>query len=411
MRFISHKKWIITTAALCVAITALALEAPKIRRDAPKDTSISAATKNRAAASNKKADSNQLLVTVLEVSKQTQQAIVTGYGEATAKWTTELTAEVSGRVDYVSDQLLAGSSFNKGDVLAKINSVDYESELATALSDLATAEVAYLEQERETKQANERWKLSGLAGTPSALTLQTPQLAKALAAHESAKASLAKAKKNVERTKIIAPYNGRVSSRIINPGGFVSAGSVIAKVFATDVVEINVSLNEQQFALIGSEDQAIGKLVNLVDTADDQSQWSAKVVRFQYHINSTERTRNLVLSVNSIQAEKYLMPGTFVKASIPGKSINDLLKIPGSALSRDGYIWYVEDNSLQRFKADIAYRKDDYIVVNGLAEKNSLHIVRYPQSAFIPGQMVTTELFENNKQVTGDSLKFKGARS
>ena len=166
MRFISHKKWIIATVVLCVAITALALEAPKIRGDAPKDATISAATKNRAAAPNKKADSNKLLVTVLEVSKQTQQAIVTGYGEATAKWTTELTAEVSGRVDYVSDQLLAGSSFNKGDILAQINSVDYESELATAISDLATAEVAYLEQERETKQANERWKLSGLSGTP-----------------------------------------------------------------------------------------------------------------------------------------------------------------------------------------------------------------------------------------------------
>ena len=268
------------------------------------------------------------------------------------------------------------------------------------------------------------------------MTLQTPQLAQASAALESAKASLAKAKKNVERTKIIAPYNGRVSSRIINPGGFVSAGSVIAKVFATDIVEINVSLNEQQFALIGSEDQAIGKLVNLVDTADDQSQWNAKIVRFQYHIDSTERTRNIVLSVNSIQAEKYLMPGTFVKASIPGKSINDLLKIPSSALSRDGYIWYAEDGLLQRFKADIAFRKDDYLVVNGLAEDHTLNIVRYPQSAFIPGQMVNAELmenpqlvsespqvisektdkitlknFEDNKHVTQDSLTNKGARS
>ncbi|MES9851543.1 MAG: hypothetical protein ABW170_06880 [Candidatus Thiodiazotropha sp. L084R] len=74
----------------------------------------------------------KLLVTVVDVKPETQQPLVTGFGEVEARWTTELTAEVSGQVDYVSDKLLSGSHFDKGDVLVKINAVDYESEVAQA---------------------------------------------------------------------------------------------------------------------------------------------------------------------------------------------------------------------------------------------------------------------------------------
>ncbi|MGB0467845.1 MAG: efflux RND transporter periplasmic adaptor subunit [Pontibacterium sp.] len=334
---------------------------------------------------------SQLLVTVVDVHKQTQQPLVVGYGEASARWTTELTAEVSGRVDHISEKLLAGSAFKKGDVLARINRVDYESELAAARANVATAKVTYLEQQRETQQAKKRWELSGLSGTPSALALQTPQLAKALASLESAKAALTKAEKNLTRTQIIAPFNGRVSSRTISLGGYVNAGTPIAKAFATDVVEINIALNDQQFALIGSEEEAINAFVTLVDTADSRAQWTAKIARFQYHIDSTERTRNLVLEVSRDHAAENLMPGTFVKAFIPGKSVEGLVKLPASALSRDGYIWHVEDGVLQRFKADISYRKDDYLVAKGPGTKSSLQIVRYPQSAFLPGQAVNAK--------------------
>ena len=353
---------------------------------------------------------NRILVTTVHAQAQTQQPLLIGYGEVTARWTTELTAEVSGQIDHVSTKLLAGSLFNKGDVLARINAVDYESDLAAAKADLATAKVAYLEQQRETQQAKKRWKLSGLSGTPSALTLQTPQLAQALASKKSAEAALAKAQKNLARTEILAPFNGRVSSRNINPGGYVAAGTALAEVFSTDVIEINIPLTDQQFSLLGSEDEAINRAVTLKntshsstdDTQDNTKEWTAKIARFQYHIDSTERTRNLVLEVSNNQAAEYLMPGTFVKAFIPGKSTDGLVKVPASSLSRDGYIWHVENDVLHRFKANIAYRKDDYIVLQGLDAAVKLQVVRYPQSAFLAGQAVNSQTVADKSNTPSD---------
>lgn len=334
---------------------------------------------------------NKLLVSVVDIRSQTQRPIVTGFGEVSAKWTTQLTAQVSGQVDVISEKLLVGKAFKKSNVLAKINNIDYQMNLASAQADVASAQLSFLEQQRETQQAQERWTLSGLMGKPSSLTLQLPQLENAQAALNSAKAALVKAKKDLDRTHIRAPYNGRVSSRNINLGGYVSAGTVIAEIFADDIMEISIALNEQKFALLGNEKQLINQKVQLEDTTNPNNTWTATIARFQYHIDSTNRTRNIVLQVDTKKTHQSLLPGTFVKAFIKGQAMNDLVKIPASALSRDGYIWHVNNDLLHRFKADIAYRKDDYLVVKTLNQESQLSIVRYPQAGFVNNQAVNTQ--------------------
>jgi len=393
MNFISNKKTIIASLAIIAGLLgALFLlpgsSVPFLSQAKAQTQSPSGENGPPPKDRESKPATQKLLVTVVDVKPETQQPLVTGFGEVEARWTTELTAEVSGQVDYVSDKLLSGSHFNKGDVLVKINAVDYESEVATAEADVAAANVVYLEQQQETRQAKERWELSGLSGTPSNLTLQTPQLSEALASLNSAKAALAKAKKDLARTKIVAPFNGRVSERNIDLGGYVSTGSSIATLFSTDVMDVNVALNEKQFALIGDEPQAVNKSVNLTNTADKQGQWTGRIARFQYHVDSTERTRNLVLTLNAEDNENALLPGTFVKAVIPGKNLDTLIKLPASALSPDGYIWYVKDEVLARFTANLVYQVDDYLVVKAPEMSSTLQVVRHPQMAFLPGQAV-----------------------
>jgi len=378
-----HKKWLITLAIILTLGLLAFLLSPKIpAQPLPENANASQPVKST---------NNHLLVSVVDTLVQAQKPMISGFGQATAKWDTQLTSEISGRVDFVSDQLLVGSAFKKGDVLAKINAVDYQSEVDSAKSDVATAQLNFLEQQRETQQAKERWTLSGLSGEPSDLALQMPQLTEAKALLQSTKSALIKAQKDLQRTHISAPFDGRVSARNINPGGYVSSGTVVADIYASATMEINIPLNEQQFALLGNEDKMINQNVTLTDTASSNQQWQARVARFEYHLDSDARTRNLVLQVNASPTQKPLLPGTFVKVNIKGAKINNLIKLPASALARDGYIWYVKDQQLQRFKAQISYRKDDYLVVKSQANMSDVKIVRYPQSAFLPGQSVNAQ--------------------
>lgn len=333
-----------------------------------------------------------ILVSIVSATgNKVEVPMIEGFGTAQALWNTSLTAQVSGRVDHVNEKLLVGSHFEKGDVLAQLNDIDYQSLLASAKAVVAAANVNFLEQQHLTKQARERWQLSGLGGTPSELTLQIPQLQQAKAELEAAQAAVSKAQQDLKRTRITAPFNGRVASRSISPGSYVSDSTELAQVFATDNIEVEVALNEQQFSLLGDEQEALQRSVKLIDSADSQRSWNATIVRFQYQIDDSNRSRKLVLSVNNTQQTTDLLPGTFVKAFIPGEAQNDLLKLPASALSRDGYIWYVENGLLQRFRANTVYSNQDYILVripNKVDSTIALDIVRYPQSGFLPGQAV-----------------------
>ncbi|OOV86079.1 efflux RND transporter periplasmic adaptor subunit [Oceanospirillum linum] len=377
----SSKKTIISIAIAAVVVAGfIALELRPV-------TSSQA---SQPAASQPVETSNAVLVSVVTTTSGTTEApVIEGFGTAQALWNTTLSAQVKGQVESVSEKLLVGSAFNKGDELARINDIDYLSLLATAKADLAAAKVNFLEQQQQTEQAQERWQLSGLEGSPSDLVLQLPQLQQAKDELEAAQAAVNKARQDLKRTRITAPFNGRVASRNISLGTYVNVGSEVAQVFATNNVEVEIALNGQQFSLLGEEKEALQRSVQLIDSADSSRSWSAKIVRFQYQVDDTNRSRKLVLQVNNQQQSTDLLPGTFVKAFIPGKTLSGLLKLPASALSREGYIWHVKDGLLQRFRADTVYSNNDYIMVHSPnAEDTSvpLNIVRYPQSGFLPGQ-------------------------
>lgn len=220
--------------------------------------------------------------------------------------------------------------------------------------------------------------------------MQLPQLQQSKDELDAAQAAFKKAEQDLKHTRIIAPFNGRVASRSISPGSYVDAGSEVAQIFATNNVEIEVALSEQQFSLLGDESEALQRSVKLIDSADSHRTWDAQIARFQYQIDDTNRSRKVVLQVNNQQQSADLLPGTFVKAFIPGKTLDDLLKLPVSALSREGYIWYVEDGLLQRFRPSTIYSNSDYIIMHSPSNEETptpLKVVPYPQSGFLPGQM------------------------
>ena len=72
----------------------------------------------------------------------------------------------------------------------------------------------------------------------------------ARAAVLSAKAQLERARTDLERTRIRAPYEGQVLEQNVDVGQFVSPGTVLGRVYATDYVEIRLPLSSRQLAFV-----------------------------------------------------------------------------------------------------------------------------------------------------------------
>ena len=188
-------------------------------------------------------------VATLEARRSEYQVQVPSQGTVIPRTESQLVVEVSGRVTEISPQLISGGFFNEGEMLLRIDPRDYE--LATAQADLnvAAANRRLAEEQADAEVARKEWERMG-RGEPTALTLREPQVAEAKANLISAQAMLERARRDLERTTILAPYSGRVRSKSVDLGQFVNLGSPVATIYATDFAEVRLPLADEELAFV-----------------------------------------------------------------------------------------------------------------------------------------------------------------
>lgn len=338
-------------------------------------------------------------VTVIEVDAQSYTAEVKGYGEAAAHYEITYSSEISGRVSSVADGFETGRLVKAGEVLASLENTAYRQAVAQAESDLAQAKLDLLEEQRTGEQARLEWERSGLEGEPnSTLVLREPQLAAAEAVVENAEYSLQKAQLDLQKTVITAPFDALIVSRDIQPGSYVQAGSSVATLYSTDRVEIEIPLSVSQWLnlpkLSNAELEQLDSRwqVELFDT-EGQNSWQGYVIRVEQHVDTESRQRALVVAVDKpFEQEVGLFPGTFVQASIDGRIMNDTWALPASAISQEGDIWYVDDNSQLNKSAAVKYfERADTVYIEPMEGVDSAQILKRPLTNYVVGQQVVAK--------------------
>ena len=94
-------------------------------------------------------------VKIEKISPQSIDIIIKSQGTIIPQKESQIFPEIIGPVIYVSSKLYKGSSFNKGDVLARIDSKDYELDIKSAESTLAAAKTRLSFEEAESNSAKE----------------------------------------------------------------------------------------------------------------------------------------------------------------------------------------------------------------------------------------------------------------
>ncbi len=349
---------------------------------------------NRPPAPMKEASVQHPDVSVVSVTHQSVNAVVEAYGAAAPHFELTLTSQVSGQVEKLAAGFEPGLRIKKGDILATLEQSDYKAAVAAAEQDLSDARLALLEEERKALQAKAEWDASGISGTPSSpLVLRKPQLAAAKAAVAKAKANLTTARKNLGYTRITAPFDALVVERHIAPGSFLQIGTTVAVLYSTDTVEIAVSLSADAWQSLPEADVLTsGQWPVTLTHVQTKQQWRGRVIRSEQHLDDTSRQRRLILAVeHPFDADPALLPGTFVKADVTGRRLDNIWKLPGSAFSQKGEIWYIaKDNTLATFSATPLFSDAEsvYISPPEALVSQSQQIVVHPLSSYLKGMVV-----------------------
>lgn len=268
---------------------------------------------------------------------------VTTQGEVRPRSTINLTPQVGGKLAYLSPNFLAGARFKQGEVIARIESIDYDLKLTQANANIAQAQTVLTRELSEADIARKDWDDLG-QGTPSPLTLRTPQLAEARANLAAAQAAFDTAKLAQSRTIIHAPFDGRVLERSVSVGEYVGANQTLGRIFATDIADITLPLTDQDLAVLGigigfsASRNTPAPLVALsANVSGALHTWQATLTRTSPNYDTKTRT----LLAHAELKDPYgkgadhgtpLANGLYVKATIQGPTIENSIIIPRNAL-------------------------------------------------------------------------------
>ena len=309
---------------------------------------------------------------VLELKREDYQVEIPSQGNIRAHGLVNLTAEVAGKVQAIYPSFEEGAFFSKGDILLEINPIDLQVALISAQAQVASAQLNLEKEEALAEQARLDWKDLGYEDEPSALVRREPQLKAARQGLLLAEAQEESALRNLERTKVTAPFDGRVLRRTVGAGQSIGPSTALAEIFATDYSEVRLPLSTLNLRDITLPEDASDPplVVTLRDGLDDQSstEWSARILRTEGALDANTLELFAIARIEDpfgLRSEQPpLRVGQPVIASIPGKTLEDVFVIPREAVSQLSRIRIVDPTTM---KLDSSYIRplhsdDDHII-------------------------------------------------
>ncbi len=313
------------------------------------------------------------LVEVQAIQFSNHRVRVEGMGTVRPAREIALFPQVKGAIKGVSPAFVPGGRFQSGDVILHIDPSDYELIVRQRAGDLQQAEGNLKLELGQQSIALHEFELLGQAidEKDRDLVLRLPQLQTVRAEVEKAKAALAQAKRDLERTKITAPFNAIVRTRDVDLGESVGTATRLATLVGTDEYWIEVLIPVNQLAWIaipglkGTQQGAPAQIHNPTAWGSETSR-QGTVLRLAGDLEEAGRMARLFVSVPDPLADSLppLLIGAFVRVDITGQDLNQVAAIDRKLLRDGDAVWIMNaKDQLEIRPVGIAFRGRDHVYV------------------------------------------------
>lgn len=320
-------------------------------------------------ASKKPPEKAARLVITSAVNAGNHSVELLGYGVVQAEQQITLQAQVSGTVKAIGPKFVPGASFRKGEVLAELDNTDYRIELQVAQAALAQAQSNLTSEQGNQVVAQADFQLLGLPADERerALILRKPQLEAAKAAVQSAQAGVDRARVNLERTVLRAPFDGVVVSRQAGVGAQVNAATALGVLASSQNYWVSVAVPQADLKWINFPAQGkAGSTVCVNDTSTASTAChKGRVLSLQTNVQDNGRQAQVLVEVPRSN-DKNLQPlllSQYVKVRFNGITLNNVFKLAPSSI-HDSKVWINDKGELEIRPVNVAFRSADYVLVD-----------------------------------------------
>lgn len=319
----------------------------------------------------------------------TEQAVVRAMGTVIAAQEIVIQPQVSGVIQELHACFVPGGRIAAGEKIASIDSADYEVAVRQAEATLARARshLEYADSELRRVRDLEERQATNQKELDNARTAQ----ASALADVAAAEAALERAKLDLSRTALYAPFDGVVVEKNVDKGSLVTTQTRLGTLVGTDEYWVRASIPVEQLRwfTIPSGVDAVGSTARITQRlgANETSEWTGRVVRLLGDLEPQGRMARVLLSVSNPLGESGgpadaapLLIGSYVDVAIAGAEVRDVYSIGREELRDGETLWVMNDQGrLEIRRVEIIYRgRDNVLIRSGLSEGERLVVSDLP---------------------------------
>ncbi len=372
-----------------------------------------------------------LRVMGVRVQPEDVRVMITGYGEARALDQVSIAPEVPGRIVEIHPDLEVGGIVPEGETLFVIDPRDYKARLDDARAmveqsrnavkrmrtqlandqerlktlkrsrDLAKAEYDRLKRLLEVDQVGSQSNVDAAERAYNAAEDMVDQLERALAVYPiqieeinnslaSAEARMRLAEVNFERTRVVAPFDARVTLVRLEKDQYVAPGLTVVTLADDSILEISVPLdsrdarrwlqfNGDRIADDTAWFSGLDRVTCPIRWTEDKEghTWEGTLDRVE-QFDPTSRTLTVAVRLEGADAfskdpdQLPLVAGMFCVVEIPGLTLSGAYRLPRWAVSFENTAYVSVDDRLRTVPVEVAWDYGDSVYVSGGLEPGDI---------------------------------------
>lgn len=298
-------------------------------------------------------------------------------GQFSAVDQVDLRAQVSG---YLAEIHVAdGQLVHKGDLLFVVDPRPYAIQLQQAVAQYQTAVAALDLADKQVARSTALKRNDFASGETVDQRTQVQQAA--VAAIDQAKAAIRSAQLNLDFTRIVAPFDGRVGARQVSVGSLISggvgagSGTKLTSLVSLDPIHVDFDMSEAD-ALVYQRYLAASKSGadrSIKVSLSDEAGWQ-RPGNLDFIDNQVDRgSGTMHVRATVANPDLLIAPGQFARLQVPMSAPRPVLLVPDAALvtdqSRKMVMVVAADGTVAPKPVEIGPLEGDHlrVVASGLA--------------------------------------------
>nr|WP_255720457.1 efflux RND transporter periplasmic adaptor subunit [Acuticoccus kalidii] len=344
------------------------------------------------------------------------------YGEVAAGQKLEIRALVGGKIAATSDNLRNGGFISGGELLFEVDRFRYQVALAETRQSLAEAEARLAELKLTGAGETERLALAerqyqiaardlerarslissqsvaertaddreiraveqqlAVVASRNKVELNETHVAQQEAVIERLRQAVALAERDLDDTRVIAPYDGYVGNVTAEVGRFVTANEQVAEFYDADWLEARFVMSNSQFSrIVAADGTLIGRPVKVRwNVGNNPLVYDATIERIGAQIKAESGGIEVFARIEAVDDQTLLRSGAFVEVVVPDRPYRDVVRLPEAAVYDSDHVFVIgEDSRLVERPVTVVGRDIDQVFIEGdFAGSEAILTMRLP---------------------------------